>query len=65
MVERERLEVMAYLLIGVHRCEAAVVRGLAALRGDVLNLLLGAVGEVSWVSVVGHVDLRRLRDLGL
>jgi len=31
--------------------------GLTALGRNVLDLLLGAVGEVAWVGVVGHVDL--------
>ena len=45
-----------YLLIGIHATESALVTGLAALAGDVLNLLLGTVGEVSGVRVGSHVD---------
>lgn len=44
-----------YNLVFRHRGEAGVLSAsLAALRGDVLNLLLGAVGEVARVLVVGH-----------
>jgi hypothetical protein len=32
------------------------VAGLASLAGDILDLLVGAVGEVAGVLVVGHCD---------
>jgi hypothetical protein len=44
------------LLVSVHGCDATRVRGLAALLSNVLNLFLGAVGEVSGVVAVGHSD---------
>lgn len=44
----------AHLLILVHAGETARVAGLAALAGDVLHFLVGAVGEVAGVGVVGH-----------
>ncbi len=41
------------LLLG-HAGEATGVRCLTALAGDLLDLLLGTVGEVAWVGVVCH-----------
>ena len=46
--------VVTYLLVRVHRGEAAVVAGLASLACDLFDLFLGAVGEVSWVGVGRH-----------
>lgn len=47
----------AYLLLRVHASKATAVAGLATLAGDVLDLLVGAVGEVTGVLVVGHLDV--------
>lgn len=49
--------VRPYLLIGVHAGEATRMAGLAALARDVLDLAVGAVGEVAGVLVVGHLVL--------
>ena len=47
---------LTYLLVWVHGSEASAVRSFTTLLGDVLDLLLGAVGKVAWVGVIGHGD---------
>ncbi len=47
---------MTNLLVRVHAGEAAGVAGLAALGGSLLDLFLGAVGEVARVGVISHDD---------
>jgi len=45
------------LLVGIHAGETAVLgTSLTTLGSDVLHLLLGAVGEVTGVGVVGHLE---------
>lgn len=46
----------AYLLVRIHAGEATLVAALTALLSNVLDVLLGAVGEVAGVLVVGHDD---------
>lgn len=43
-----------YLFIGIHGCKATLMARLATLGSDVADLLLGAIGKISGVSVVGH-----------
>jgi hypothetical protein len=49
-------EILTYLLVGIHRSEAAVMARLAAFAGNFLDLFLGPVGKISWVVVAGHCD---------
>ena len=46
---------VAYLLVRIHSGKTALT-GLASFRSDLLNFLLGTVGEVTGVGVVGHVE---------
>ena len=46
---------IAYLLVRIHSGKSALA-GLASFRSDLLNFLLGTVGEVTGVRVVGHVE---------
>ena len=43
-----------YHFLGRHAGKAAGVASFSTLLCGVLNLLLGAVGKVSWVGVAGH-----------
>lgn len=47
---------LTHLLVGIHGGKAAVMAGLTTLARDFLNLLLGTVGEISWVVIAGHID---------
>ena len=44
---------VTYLLVRIHRGKAALA-GLTSLGGNLLDLFLGAVGEVAGVRVVSH-----------
>jgi hypothetical protein len=54
--KKKKLREEANLLIGIHAGKASRVAGLAALTGDLLDLLPGSVGEVARVCVGRHVD---------
>jgi hypothetical protein len=48
-------EILTYLLVRIHRSKTAVMAGLTTLTCNFLHLLLGAVGEVSWIVVARHI----------